>query len=233
VTGRAARVIRARRETAGTFVVETADGRTERGRRLLLATGVEDICPSDVGDFDRYYGSWIYHCPDCDGYQATGRKIGLICWGRLAAPYAMEFLNWTREITILANGHAGTIPADHWRYLDGWGIPVEPRGLVRFEGRDGRLTGVRLDDGTGFPCEVVYFYLGQRPRNELAKQLGCRVNSLGHIEQDERQRTSEPGVFTAGDVAPPDQSVAVAVAQGQVAAITLNRSLYERERWMG
>lgn len=232
-------VVRASRDTDGSlngegpFILETQSGRIERAKRVLLATGVEDICPTDVQEFDAYYGKSIYHCPDCDGYEATGKRIGLICWGDIAGPYAMEFLNWTRDITILANGRADTIPSHHWGYLDGWGIRVEPRRLVRFEGEDGHLRGVRLDDGSTFRCDLAYFYLGQRPRTELAKQLGCTLNEKGHVEQDHCQRTSVPGVFAAGDVAPPDETVAVALAEGQVAAITINRSLYEPERWMG
>lgn len=230
---RASREIGGSRDGEGLFVLETGSGRIARARRVLLATGVEDICPTDIEEFDVYYGRSVYHCPDCDGYESTGKRIGLICWGAIAGPYAMEFLNWTRDITILANGHADTIPAHHWGYLDGWGIPVEPRKLLRFEGENGRLRGVRLDDGGAFRCDLAYFYLGQRPRTELAKQLGCKLNDRGHIEQDHCQRTSVHGVFAAGDVAPPDETVAVAMAEGQVAAITINRSLYEPERWMG
>ncbi len=80
------------------------------------------------------------------------------------------------------------------------------------------------------PCEAAYFYLGQRPRNELAQQLGCKLTDSGHIEQDRRQRTSVEGVYAAGDIAPPDETVAVAIAQGQVAAITINRALYGPEQ---
>lgn len=166
VARREATVVQAYRETGGPFVVETRDGETACAR-LLLATGTEDICPSDVEDFDRYYGRWVHHCPDCDGYQATDRKIGLICWTNLAAPYAMEFLNWTNQITI------------------------------------------------------------------LAKQLGCKLTWNGHVEPDSRQRTSVRDVYAAGDLAPPDETVAVALAEGQIAAITINRSLYGTERWMG
>ncbi|HEX5414726.1 MAG TPA: NAD(P)/FAD-dependent oxidoreductase [Chloroflexota bacterium] len=225
--------LRAGQEADGTLWVETGSGRRVRGKRLLLATGVEDILPDDIAGFRAFYGKTIHHCPDCDGYQATDKAIGLIAWGDVAAPYAMDFLNWTDRITVLTNGHPeDEIPESHRKQLERFNIPIETRPLARFEGADGTLTGVRFRDGTSFPCEVVYFYIGQHPRNDLARQLGCKLNKQGHVVQDRRQRTSVENVFAAGDIAPPDETVAVALAQGQVAAIVINRSLYG-ERWMG
>jgi hypothetical protein len=53
-------------ERAG-FSVALADGRRERSRYLLLATGVKDTCPG-AGRFE-CYGRSIFHCPHCDGWE--------------------------------------------------------------------------------------------------------------------------------------------------------------------
>jgi len=226
-------VMRAGQESDGTLWVETGSGQRECCQRLLLATGVVDIVPDDIAGFHEFYGKAIHHCPDCDGFQATGKKIGLIAWGDVAAPYAMDFLNWTDRMTVLTNGFPESeIPERHRQQLAKFKIPVDTRPLGRFEGENGVLTGVRFRDGARFPCQVVYFYIGQHPRNGLARQLGCKLNEKGRVVQDRRQRTSVENVFAAGDIAPPDETVAVALAQGQVAAIVINRSLYG-DRWMG
>lgn len=224
------RITAAWRDDQGWFIVATASGGRARARRILLATGVEDLCPSDIDGFWAFYGTSIHHCPDCDGYDARDKRLGILSWGKEAAPYALEFLNWTTDLTLLTNGHSETIPAPHVARLQQLRIPIDPRPIARFEGSRGEIRSVRFADGSREPFQAVFFHLGQRPRSELARQLGCILDEHGHVEQDRRQRTSVDGVFAAGDIAPPDETVAVAIAQGQVAAIVINHSLYPPER---
>jgi 3-phenylpropionate/trans-cinnamate dioxygenase ferredoxin reductase component len=103
--------------------------------------------------------------------------------------------------------------------------------VAAFEGdRAGRVTGVRLADGTVLPADLVLVGAGVLPRTELAEQLGLLCD--GGIVVDSRARTSEPSVVAAGDctVRPHPltgqgrvrlESVQNAVAQAQVAAATL------------
>jgi 3-phenylpropionate/trans-cinnamate dioxygenase ferredoxin reductase component len=103
--------------------------------------------------------------------------------------------------------------------------------VAAFEGdRAGRVTGVRLADGTVLPADLVRVGAGVLPRTELAEQLGLLCD--GGIVVDSRARTSEPTVVAAGDctVRPHPltgqgrvrlESVQNAVAQAQVAAATL------------
>lgn len=234
VRRKAAEATRAWRETGPdgqpVLAVQSGTGDVDRARCLLLATGVVDVCPDDVAGFATFFGRDIHHCPDCDGYEATGKRVAIVTWGDQAAAYPMEFLNWTRDITVLTHGHPEALPVGPAARLRALGMRLDHRRLAAFQGAEGQLAGIRLDDGTVVPCEAAFFYIGQRPRNELAAQLGCRLTEQGHIEQDRRQRTSVEHVYAAGDIAPPDETVAVALAQGQVAAISINRALYEPER---
>lgn len=228
------RVARAWQETVSgqgaCLAVETAAGTVERAPCLLLATGVADLRPDDVAGFDALYGSDIHHCPDCDGYEASGKRVAVLSWGEEATSYALELLNWATDVTLLTHGHAESLSRGHLARLAAVGIAVDHRPLARFEERAGRLRGIRFADGDELPCETAFFSIGQRPRSELARQLGCALDERGFIEQDRRQRASVLGVFAAGDVSPPDDTVAVAMAQGQVAAIMINRALHGPER---
>jgi NADPH-dependent 2,4-dienoyl-CoA reductase/sulfur reductase-like enzyme len=58
---------------------------------------------------------------------------------------------------------------------------------------------VTLDDGTELDAEIVVVGVGVVPRTELAEAAGLRVDN--GIVVDAEFRTSEPGVFAAGDVA--------------------------------
>lgn len=69
--------------------------------------------------------------------------------------------------------------------------------VAEIHGAHGRVTGVRLTDGTLLPADLVVVGVGVVPRTELAEQLGLLCD--GGVVVDEFARTSEPSVVAAGD----------------------------------
>jgi 3-phenylpropionate/trans-cinnamate dioxygenase ferredoxin reductase subunit len=71
--------------------------------------------------------------------------------------------------------------------------------LVEFLGRDGRVAGVRLGDGTEIAADAVVVGIGITPNTALAQAAGLDVED--GVVVDELLRTSDPDVHAAGDVA--------------------------------
>jgi NADPH-dependent 2,4-dienoyl-CoA reductase/sulfur reductase-like enzyme len=71
--------------------------------------------------------------------------------------------------------------------------------VVGFEGAAGRVSRVATDAGRLVEADVVSIGVGVRPEVALAQGAGIEVGESGAIVTDERQRTSAPGVFAAGD----------------------------------
>ena len=69
----------ARREGDGRFLVTVGDEEFV-GLRLILATGVIDEFPEVDGFFD-HYGTSVFHCATCDGYEAQDRSVVVLGWG--------------------------------------------------------------------------------------------------------------------------------------------------------
>ena len=65
---------------------------------------------------------------------------------------------------------------------------------------DGRATGVRLAGGEEIEADLVIVAIGQTPRLELARQLGCE-EAAGGVEVDRGCRTSVADVYAVGDIA--------------------------------
>jgi len=96
-------------------------------------------------------------------------------------------------------------------------------------GDRGRLRAVQTKAGETIPCEMLAVAIGVRPRIDLAKRAGLRVNR--GILVDEYLQTSAPDVFAAGDAAEvldPRTGVAaldvlwpIALRQGQAAGANL------------
>ncbi|MFL6124087.1 NAD(P)/FAD-dependent oxidoreductase [Actinophytocola sp.] len=74
-------------------------------------------------------------------------------------------------------------------------------GVEEFVAENGRATGVRLEDGTVLPADLVLVAVGAYPRTELAQEAGLALSDDGGVQVDETLRTSAPDVFAVGDIA--------------------------------
>ena len=71
--------------------------------------------------------------------------------------------------------------------------------VTAFEGAGGRVERVLTGAGRALAADVVSVGVGVRPEVALAVAAGIEVGESGAVVTDERQRTSAPGVYAAGD----------------------------------
>jgi len=64
---------------------------------------------------------------------------------------------------------------------------------------NGRVSGVRLGDGSYIPADAVIVGVGITPNTQLAEQAGLEIEN--GIKVDASLRTSDPDIYAAGDVA--------------------------------
>jgi thioredoxin reductase len=222
-TVRGGRATSARAEADGTFVVES-DSRRLVARRVVLATGVIDLFPRVDGFFE-HYGASVFHCPTCDGYEARDRHVVVLGWSEAVAGYALTLLDWAADVTIVTDGARFEGDRTRRAALDRHGVAVVEGDAVAFLGVRGGLRGVRLKGGAVLPCDLAFFSIGHRPRNDLAVQLGCELTGEGCVSVDDECRTSVPEVYAAGDLTPGLQLVQVAAAKGTIAGVSCAISL--------
>lgn len=76
---------------------------------------------------------------------------------------------------------------------------VTGNGVAAFLGEEGRLTGVKLANGTELPCELAVLAIGVTPNSRLAREAGLQIGESGGIRVDEHMQTSDPDIYAAGD----------------------------------
>src|SRR3954471_23502655 len=140
------------------FRVILADDRVFHSRRLVFATGLKDIKP-EVPGFDDFYGTSIWHCPDCDGPTIAGCKVGVLGWGTSIAKYALYFLTWTDDLTVLTHSHPKDMSDEALATLREHGIGVDQRAIVRLEGTNGKLERVVFHDGGSAEIPYLFFHV--------------------------------------------------------------------------
>ncbi|MGI5975409.1 MAG: FAD-dependent oxidoreductase [Paludibacter sp.] len=72
-------------------------------------------------------------------------------------------------------------------------------GVSAFLGKDGKLTGVKLNDGTEIPCELAVLATGVKPNTKLAQDAGLTLGKTGGIVVDQYMQTSNPDIYAVGD----------------------------------
>jgi thioredoxin reductase len=206
------------------FIVTTEDGARHQGRRLLLATGVEDVLP-DIPGLAVQWGAGAMACPYCHGYELGGRPSAVLATGVGSVHHAIMVSEWG-PTTLFANG-ALTLQPEQRVDLERRGIAFDETGIERIEGARGEPVLV-LRDGRSLPCAGLFVMTSVRLGSGLAERLGCALTDtpIGRlVKVDGQQATSIPGVFACGDAASPMASIALAVGSGAMAGAALHRSI--------
>jgi thioredoxin reductase len=211
---------------------EASEPQAFEARRLILATGLRDLTP-DCPGFRDFYGISVFHCPDCDGFEVTGKRVVVLGRGRETVGFTLGLLTWTDKLTLVTNGDAGDMTDEHLEKLAHFNIPITTQSIVSLEGEKetNQLRRVCFDDGEAMECDALFFNLGVEPASDLHGMLGCKLDEeCGLVWVDEGQQTSVRGVYAAGDLTPRSQLAVVAAAEGAMAAIHLHKSLIPDEQ---
>lgn len=214
-----------------TAEVET-EMQTFEARRILLATGLRDLLP-DCPGFRDFYGMSVHHCPDCDGYEVTGKRVAVLGHGKETAGFTLNLLTWTDKLTLITDGEGSDINAEHRAKLAHFKIPITDQRIASLEGdkESSQLERVRFTDGDALECDALFFNLGVELASDLHAQLGCKLDEeCGLVWVDDEQQTSVRGVYAAGDATPQSQLAVVAAAEGAMAAIHIHKSLIPEDR---
>jgi thioredoxin reductase len=203
---------------------------TMRARRIALAYGVRDLLP-DIPGIEEYYGGSVFHCPDCDGYEVTGKRVGVVGWGTKAAGLALELMQWTHALTIFVHGHDHDLSKEEMSKLLAQCINVKDERVTELVGHDGQLQAVVLTTGERVEVDALFFTIGTERSCDLAEQLGCKlVDGTTCLKVSDVKETNVKGVYAMGDLVPGSQLAITSAADGAIAAIEINKSLMPPSR---
>ena len=210
---------------ANGFELRLDNGEAFGAARLVLATGVRDLLP-EIPGLAGQWGRTVLHCPYCHGFEVAGGALGVLATGPLSMHQAELITDWG-EVTLFANGLFEP-DTGQMRSLEKRNIRFEPAPVTELEEDGSGGLVVRLAGDRSAKVRAVF----TAPRNEmaspLADQLGCAFNEgpLGRaIVVDDKQQTSVPGVFAAGDAARLMHNIAFSVAGGAMAGVAAHQSL--------
>ncbi len=128
-------------------------------------------------------GGGLIGIETCEALNLAGIEITVV----ELLPQLLTFLDW--EMARLVEGHLRSKSVNVFT----------GNGLAAFLGENGRLTGVKLANGTELPCELAVVAVGVTPNTTLAREAGLELGSKGGILVNEYMQTSDPSIYAAGD----------------------------------
>ena len=213
----------ARRED-GCFTADLGN-RTVTTRRILLATGAEDIQPELPNLDDAIRRGLIRVCPICDAYEAQDQKIAIIGYGKCRVREALLLRTYTTDLTLLTLGRDLDLTDDERTELCQAGVRIVEEPVSEITADDDHIAAWRMHSGAVHRFDTLYTALGLRGRSSLATALGAEHDEDGALIVDEHQRTNVPGLYAIGDVVRGLGQISVAMGQAAIAATAINNSL--------
>ena len=208
---------------AGGFAVMFEGGLSVSCRRVLLTLGMIDELP-DVPGLRELWGTSAFSCPYCHGWEARGRRWGILATSAELFEYALFLTGWTSDVVAFTDGPVD-LPAELRARLARAGVSIDTRRVRRMiAGPDRRLTAVETEDREHVPCEAMVVRPRQR-QTELVRRLGLTLDDDGFVRTDENGQTSMQGIYAAGDLTSPMQAAIFAAAAGTRAAYRLNYAM--------
>jgi thioredoxin reductase len=218
------------RTSDGTFTVTGSAGEF-RARRLVVATGLVDDLP-EVPGLREHWGGDVVHCPYCHGYEVADRALGVLGTSALSGHQAWLFRQWSADLVYFT--HTGPALDDQRREeLLARGVRIVDGEVREVLSRDGRLSGVRLADGTEVARDVLVVGAPVRVFSPVLDDLGIVREPVvvGGVEVGDRYpsgpggTTTVAGVHLAGNVTDPQAQVVTAAAAGLLAGAAVNADL--------
>jgi thioredoxin reductase (NADPH) len=210
--------------------VRTSDGRTIRGRAVIIATGAAPRTLGVPGE-DALRGQGVSYCAVCDGPFFRDRHVAVVGGGDAAFDEALYLTKYASKVTIVHRRdefRAQRLLVDRARnnpkveFLTSTIVEtVNGEGAVRSV----TLKNLKTNEVYDLPLGGLFVYVGNIPNTGMFGD-GIEVDENGFIQVDETMATGCPGVYVAGDVRKnPLKQVVTAAADGSIAALTADKYL--------
>ncbi|MFN3976546.1 MAG: NAD(P)/FAD-dependent oxidoreductase [Aquificaceae bacterium] len=197
-------VVEVEREEEG-FKVKTASGKGFYTKTVLFCTGAEHKRLEVPGERE-YTGRGVSYCYTCDAPFFRDAKVVVVGGGNSGFEAADQLTSYAKEIYLVEfTNHFKADEILKEKVLSNPKVkPLLRHRVVEIFGDGKGVKGVLLEDlekGESYKIEAegVFVEVGLKPNSELAKRLGVLTTQRDEIIIDCNNRTSERGLYAAGD----------------------------------
>ena len=183
------------------FSVSTMGGKNFDAKRILLATGNTYKMLGIPGEKE-FYGQGVSYCATCDGNFYKNLTVGVVGAGNTAITEALYLAEIAKEVHIFVRG-------DVIRAENIWTEKANNTSNIIFhmntqvtevQGNMMGVTGVILNTGENLTLDGLFVAIGSTPITNIVDNLSPQKDGEWCLVVDQRQETTIPGLYAAGDV---------------------------------
>ena len=182
--------------------LETSSG-TIQAKVVIIATGAN---PRHLGlpKEENMSGKGVAYCATCDGRMFKDKVVAVNGGGNSAVEDAIYLAKICKKVYLVHRRDKLRATPVYWDSLKKNGVEILWNSTVKGILGDSKVTGVELENvKTGatseLPVDGLFVAIGRKPESSLfVGQLD--MDKAGYIIAGEDTKTSQPGVFAAGDV---------------------------------
>ncbi len=214
----------------GLFLVQTDDNQIHQAEALLLALGTQKK-KLNLPNEDKFLGRGLSYCALCDGHFFKNKKV-IVCGSGDAAATTAIYLSDLAETVYLVARKDTLKCCPSWEKVlkERKNITILYRNQIEELKGEKQLESVKLKNPHQEKNELsvngLFVEIGSMPSSLLAKQLGLKLDKEDYIEVSPGGRTSQAGVWAAGDITDASNKLWQAVtacAEGAIAADDIYR----------
>lgn len=213
------------------FRLKTREGKTHETRALLVATGAIGRLLNVPGEKE-FMNRGLCYSAVSYAPLFIERTVGVIGDGALALRSTAELARIASKVTLIAPTHGELssrmgkkiLSARNVEVLEGFQVEA-----VLGDTYARKLVIAREDERREIEADAFFVEIDLVPQSKMVADL-VELDPLGHIKVDARNRTSQEGIFAAGDVTDViSEQVLISIGEGAKAALAAYEYLLQLE----
>lgn len=210
---------------AGVKRLQVKGGETIESDQLIIATGAQWRRLGIEGEAE-YIGRGVAFCPHCDGPLFKGKKVAVIGGGNSGVEaaidlsgicekvYLYEFMDQLKADTVLQDKLRSISNVEIFTSYQTTKIVGDGAKVVALEAKDRVAEELHLVELDG-----IFIQIGLSANSSVFKEV-LNTNRAGEIEVDRNGRTSQNGIYAAGDVTDVSyKQIIISMGEGAKAAL--------------
>ena len=197
------RCIAIKKNSSKSFSITTDKG-TYQSKTILIASGSHRR-KLDLPGAEKYDNKGLTYCATCDGPLFKNQDVAVIGGGNAGFESAAQLLAYCRSVTLLIRGDTfkadpetiEKVTSNPKMKVIKFAVPKEVKGDKFVTSYVYNDTQTKKD--VEIPVTGIFVEIGSLPNTDFTKEI-IKLNNFGHVVTDAKnQRTSENGIWAAGD----------------------------------
>lgn len=208
------------------FKIELKAGLSIVTKSIIAATGARWRELNVPGEKE-YLGNGVAFCPHCDGPFFKNKEIAVVGGGNSGVEAALDLANICKKVTLLEYG--GYLMADQLlveKLLKHPSIEVITDAKTNKIIGDGKTVtaleyfDLKNEEDKLLNVSGIFIQIGLLPNSSWLENE-VELSDFGEVVINERNQTSTPGIFAAGDVSTvPYKQIVIAMGEGAKAGLS-------------